>query len=122
MGNDTENTLPPFLAMPKPKQTPPVQPKSGLLTSEFWLHILALVVPGVIGVLQHSGDPTLVIAAQVAASIYTMSRTHAKNAAAQVEPQQYVISSTGTPGEVPTATPLAQMGVIVPADGSQTAP
>lgn len=84
-------TLPPFTVSPEyqakiaagevPAPAPVPTPKSGIKTSEFWLHLAALIVPAVIQALSNSGDATLLVAAQIAASIYTLARTLLKKAA-----------------------------------------
>lgn len=51
----------------------------GFASSEFWLHIAALVGPAVLQALSGSGDPTLVVVAQLAACIYTAARTLLKH-------------------------------------------
>lgn len=77
-------SLPPFLVSPEyaarvsATQTEAQAPKAGLLTTEFWLHVLALIIPAALQALLHSDNPTLVISAQVAASVYTLARSSIK--------------------------------------------
>lgn len=59
----------------------PVVVKSGVLSSEFWLHIVALLAPVIYNTLAHSDNVAVVAAAQAAAAIYTLSRTVVKSQA-----------------------------------------
>ncbi len=54
-------------------------PKAGIATTEFWLHVLGLLVPAA---LQAAGQSESVVAlaiSQIAASLYTLARTWIKS-------------------------------------------
>lgn len=69
---------PEYAAKMAAQQAAAQAPKPGIFTTEFWLHIAALVVPAALQALMHSDNPTIMVVAQVAASVYTMSRTGVK--------------------------------------------
>lgn len=52
--------------------------KSGFLSSEFWLHLLAGIGAAVYGFLAKNPDPNVAIATQAAAAVYTVARTYTK--------------------------------------------
>ncbi len=77
-------TLPAFLVSPEyaaavaKAQIAAQAPKAGVVTTEFWLHILALAIPAVLQVAGQSQNLLVIAAAQVAASVYTLARTWVK--------------------------------------------
>lgn len=56
----------------------PQPPKAGVLTTEFWLHVAALVIPAVLQVAGASQNVVVIAAAQAAAALYTLARTWIK--------------------------------------------
>lgn len=55
----------------------------GFASSEFWLHVVALIAPAILQAFQGSGDPVLMVVAQLGACVYTAARTILKHQDAQ---------------------------------------
>lgn len=83
--------------------------KSGFKSTEFWLHILGFLGSALFAGLSHSENPTIMIAVQAAAAIYTASRTYLK--------AQQPTDAVGKPA-APVAVPA--LPVVAPAPASET--